>query len=38
MNLKLWKTHPYPWFWAMCIFSFVTTVGVSQFGDLALPS
>ncbi|MBR6872805.1 MAG: LTA synthase family protein [Ruminococcus sp.] len=38
MNLKLWKTHPYPWFWAMCIFSFVTTVGVSQFGDLAFDS
>ena len=37
-KIKLWKTHPYLWFWIVCVLGFLASVGVAQNGEYAFTS
>ena len=37
-KIKIWKTHPYLWFWLITGMGFVMSVGVAQLGDYAFSS
>ena len=34
-NIKLWKSHPYLWFWGVCVLGFGLSVGVMLTGESA---